>query len=320
MQNTTIPAGRERPERGVLLWLRAETFIHVGVGQQSSLIDLPFAREGGTGYPYIPGSGMKGALRDAMRLTFAPQQRADANGEKIDPTDQYFGSEGQAGSTLVSDARLAFLPVRSLSAPYRYLTSEHLLSRLHRDLTFVNWEGDPVAPSIARSHYWDADSASRAADETVFLEEFPFARESGVDIIPILSKLPPDTVEAVKSRAVILADEDFAYFARHGLHVRMRNKLVPETKTVDGGSLWSEESLPPDTLMSVVLIPRLKKDTELLRTLLECFRDLLGGYFQVGGNETVGEGWFSILNLKEAIDALPTPQKKASTAIGAEAG
>jgi CRISPR-associated protein Cmr4 len=50
------------------LWLRAETFIHVGEGETGALIDLPFAREAATDYPYIPGSGVKGAFRDMARL------------------------------------------------------------------------------------------------------------------------------------------------------------------------------------------------------------------------------------------------------------
>lgn len=318
MHNAGITARRVHAERGVLLWLRAETFIHVGAGQQSSLIDLPFAREGGTGYPYIPGSGMKGALRDAMRLTFPPTQRIKINGKDVEPAAQYFGLEDQAGPILVSDARLAFLPVRSLSAPYRYLTCEHLLSRLHRDLTFVKCASAPVSPNIHKSCYWGAEGNNRANGEIVFLEEFPFTREAGIDVSPLLCGLPRETANNVRTRAAILTDDDFDYFARHGLHVRMRNKLVPETKTVDGGSLWSEESLPPDTLMTVVLIPRLKKDTEMLRALLECFQCYLGGYFQVGGNETVGEGWFQILNLKEAVGAVDIAKANIEAQTAAE--
>ncbi|MFZ5834194.1 MAG: type III-B CRISPR module RAMP protein Cmr4 [Pseudomonadota bacterium] len=270
------------------LWLRAETFIHVGVGQQSSLIDLPFAREGATGYPYIPGSGLKGALRDAGRLAYGWQGGDDP----ADVTAQ-FGEQNNAGRILVSDARLAFLPVRSMDRSYRYVTCCALLNRLARDLEFAGcgtsgWTGD-------RAGLVNGKYLSSTAGAEVFLEEFPFHYHDAVVISALIARLPTDIQTQINDRTLVISDDDFAYFAQYGLHVRTRNRLDPKTKTVDGSGLWTEESLPPDALMYAVLTPRLPSHSADLVTALGKFASELGNYFQVGGNETVGEGWFKIL-------------------------
>ena len=92
----------------VMFGLLAETFLHPGSGQSDGAIDLKVAREAVTGYPYIPGSAVKGALRAAM---------CDG-GEQKTRVDAAFGQVDGAGSVLVSDARLLLLPVRSLTRAY----------------------------------------------------------------------------------------------------------------------------------------------------------------------------------------------------------
>lgn len=281
---------------GQLIWLRAETFIHVGVGQQASVIDLPFAREGATGYPYIPGSAIKGALRDAYWLGVEPGGRTEEDKKKA--TKDLFGESADeavgAGKILFSDARLAFLPVRTLGGTYRYVTSAGLLRRLERDCDFAGQER-PKWPPCPEGNEKDMFVGPGDQTRPVFLEEFPFHQKSNhrFDGLP---RLDDATLKEVNRRLVILHDDAFDYFARHGLFVRQRNKLRAETKTVEGGGLWSEESLPPDTLMYVVLTPRLPSETEVLNDdLIKILRGECGGYFQVGGNETVGEGWFKML-------------------------
>jgi CRISPR-associated protein Cmr4 len=77
--------------------LLAETFVHTGAGQSAGAIDLPVIRERTTEYPFIPGSSMKGALRDAAR-----------GGDDLD-LKQLFGEQDNAGALLIGDARLVLL-------------------------------------------------------------------------------------------------------------------------------------------------------------------------------------------------------------------
>ena len=75
----------------VMFGLLAETFLHPGSGQSDGAIDLKVAREAVTGYPYIPGSAVKGALCAAM---------CDG-GEQKTRVDAAFGQVDGAGSVLV---------------------------------------------------------------------------------------------------------------------------------------------------------------------------------------------------------------------------
>ncbi len=61
-----VRRGRGGRMTNLLVGMLAETFVHPGIGQNEGAIDLPVAREAITGYPYIPGSSMKGAWRTAF--------------------------------------------------------------------------------------------------------------------------------------------------------------------------------------------------------------------------------------------------------------
>jgi len=84
-----------------------------------------------------------------------------------------------------------------------------------------------------------------------------------------------------------LHDDDFAWFARNGLGVQARNVLDSETK--QSQNLWYEEIIPADTLFYAVLTERVAGATKYIKQLLE-----KTPYIQLGGNETVGMGWFAL--------------------------
>ncbi|HFE65914.1 MAG TPA: type III-B CRISPR module RAMP protein Cmr4, partial [Chloroflexi bacterium] len=48
-----------------LMFLHALSPLHAGTGQGVGAIDLPISREKGTDVPIVPGSSLKGVLRDA---------------------------------------------------------------------------------------------------------------------------------------------------------------------------------------------------------------------------------------------------------------
>jgi CRISPR/Cas system CMR subunit Cmr4 (Cas7 group RAMP superfamily) len=47
--------------------LHAFSPLHAGTGHAADVIDLPTARYKATGIPFVPGSSIKGVLRDARR-------------------------------------------------------------------------------------------------------------------------------------------------------------------------------------------------------------------------------------------------------------
>src|SRR5947208_12166768 len=76
-----------------LLFLHAQTGLHPGSGTALGTVDLPVQRERHTGWPTIPGSALKGILRDRCRETARSRHggsRKDAN-EKDDALLAAFG-------------------------------------------------------------------------------------------------------------------------------------------------------------------------------------------------------------------------------------
>ena len=257
-----------------ILGLLAETSVHPGAGRSMGVVDLPVAREAATDYPVIPGSSLKGALRDRAR------ELDTKDGERL------FGKQDHAGELLVSDARLLLLPVRSLTCSFRWATCPHLIERCRRDHCRAGLSSRPEVPRVEQGH------VIALGEGDLFLEERQFAIRGSPDegliraIAPLL--LHPEARNALRDRVVVLHDDDFAWFARYGLSVQARNVLECETKK--SKNLWYEETLPPDTVMYALVAARSRTALEVLYTV---FPDD-DPYLQLGGNETVGQGWFAV--------------------------
>ncbi|MEC4677263.1 MAG: RAMP superfamily CRISPR-associated protein, partial [Nitrospirota bacterium] len=79
--------------------------------------------------------------------------------------------------------------------------------------------------------------------------------------------------------------------------------IEKETKTVKGGALWYEETLPPDTLLYVMLLANAARNSgtpptlsgaDVLKKVTDMFPGKGKSYLQIGGNETVGMGWCKV--------------------------
>lgn len=266
--------------KGSILSLFAETSLHPGVGQVVGAVDLPVAREKTTGYPVIVGSSLKGALRDKAEQVW---------GEKEEKLKRIFGESNQAGSLLITDARLLLLPVRSLPGPFKWVTCPYILERLKRDgeLMGLFWDFDIPDPG-------DKALVQEEMGE-LFLEEIVFSTSKGKDLNKIVETLkefiPHDSVKKrLETQLVIIDDKEFQYFAQYGLPVNARN-VLNKNKTSD--NLWYEEVIPPDTLFySLIFERKLTEDQNDLYEVESLFKD--SPYLQVGGNETIGQGWCRI--------------------------
>jgi CRISPR-associated protein Cmr4 len=265
--------------KSIVLGLLAETFIHPGSGQTEGAIDLPVAREAATDYPFIAGSSLKGALLDLARQSTGDDEKQKQNA--------VFGERDSAGKLLVSDARLLLLPVRSLNSSYKWVTCPHLLERLRRDLKRGLGRDAALDATPATRQYLGAGVGSGA----LFLEERTFDHGGPIpaELITVLSRLigHQETQQRLAHQVVILHDADFAWFARYGLAIQARNVLDETKKT--SKNLWYEETLPPDTLMYALLSERGGGAVDYVIALFDP-----RPYLQVGGNETVGQGWFAV--------------------------
>jgi len=116
-------------------------------------------------------------------------------------------------------------------------------------------------------------------------------------IVELLTPLLDGQAGFDGKRLVVIPNDDFQHLVRYATQVSARIQLN-ERKTTDGdgGNLWYEETLPPETLMYALALchdPRRGNDqiqdagqvAQKLQALLE------DRFLQIGGNETVGQGW-----------------------------
>ena len=287
-----------------VIGMLAETFIHPGTGQSEGAIDLRVAREAATDYPVIPGSGCKGAWRDYARAVWPAKTDAASEGREQDDSAkvlQLFGKPEEAGDILFGDARILLLPIRSLAGSYRWVTCPHLIERWERDrqraglgpANGFRWPQPGLADGDAldRPHVLAAEGSG-----PLFLEERLFEI---TDTVPgaLTDLLRPAIVHAptrdrLAGQLAIISDHQFAALARMGLAVTAHNSLDKDTKS--SKALWYEEALPPDTIMYTLLSER-RSGGDALTTLTGQLADK--PYLQLGGNETVGQGWFKVARL-----------------------
>jgi CRISPR-associated protein Cmr4 len=136
-------------------YIHALTALHAGTGQGVGVVDLPIAREKSTGLPIVPGSGIKGVLREELNPsnpgTDDLQPCKDTAGKEVEAKKCWttlFGPEadtlkedkegiGFAGALNIQDAQLLCLPVRSVYGVFAWVTCPFILQRYKRDLDDV---------------------------------------------------------------------------------------------------------------------------------------------------------------------------------------
>jgi len=294
-----------------LLFIYTETSLHAGTGSGLSAVDLPIQRERTTQYPNIQGSGVKGSLRSQCT---APDDEKDA----VFGPDTKNGSD-HAGAVSVGEARIVLFPVRSLAGIFAYTVCPHVLARLKREAQRAGLEVNWNVPPVSESECLVTASSTVIANNKVVLEEFSFTaqQDSNADAIAEwLAGCLPEGSEydywhnKVKDSLVILPDDAFRDFVVNSTEVTTRVRIIPDSKTVQQGALWTQEALPADTLMvSAITARRLRLPTKNDRE--EIIKDIpnelgqgiasevlnwlislenMPPRLQIGGDETTGSG------------------------------
>ena len=271
--------------KSLILGMLAETSIHPGAGQSTGFVDLPVAREAASDYPVIVGSSVKGALREKARQDDHEQATT-------------FGTQEQAGQLLISDARLILLPVRSLNGQYKWITCPHLVERLIRDGRRAEGTQFDVNERALKGPR-RGSALVNSTTSSLFLEERQFNYSGPIDddLLELLQPLfaHPSAAKRLPKQLVVLHDDDFVWFARYGLAVTARNTLDEDTK--ESKNLWYEETISPDSLFYSVLAERRDGVMDNVATWLKS-----DPYLQVGGNASVGQGWFALALADEGDD------------------
>lgn len=282
------------------LGLYTETPLHCGAESATGYVDLPVQRERHTGYPLIPGSTLKGVLRDEMRRKLGDEETKRLFG--ADTRDEKAPSPG-----LVSfgDGLLVAFPIRSSGAPFHWVTCPFVLERVFRGFGGENLDVDPPKEGTA----W------AKVEGDVLLEEIRLTRKKlpsffgdgdGTGLRSLMKLLPAAdrgfgyTRGIFPERLVIVRDEDFKTLVDVGTEVLTRIKLNDLGTTTDvdpkeaeamglppdadlQGNLFAEEIVPQETLFVCSL--RTNTDVEKLLGQLQS-PDVI----RVGGDETIGRG------------------------------
>lgn len=287
---------------GALLFLQAITGLHPGSGTALGLVDLPVQRERHTGWATIPGSSLKGILREVCRRSTGKKGTGADSDQDLSivfgpPTS---AASEHAGALAVSDARLLAFPVRSLRGVFAWVSCPAVLERLTRDLSLLSWlPPHPSIPRVLDEHaVCRKDSPLLLPGGTMVLEEFEFKHDASTDPEKWLAWMaevaPNEDGSRLGDHLVILSDNDFTYFVRYATEVVARVSLEYETKTVAKGALFYEEFLPPETIFySLVLAEnsrcRNKQDFKATQ-VMAYLRERLPAVMQVGAGETIGKG------------------------------
>lgn len=259
------------------------TPLHVGAGASVGAIDQPVQRERHTGFPIIPGSSIKGVLRDHLESL----GRDEINRQFGTGTD---GEVAAAGHISFGEARLVAFPVRSAKGAFALAVSPLTLRRLARD---AGWSLQvPDMPTDMRCL---AGGKIVIPDKkAVVLEEYGFGvdGEFPTDWEQKLTSLLDDAVlGGAAGRFVLLSDGDLSHFAVNACQVNQHVRIDDETGTADDGGLFNEETVPSETLFYAALT-RLRGDDGTANPVFEKLAS--EQLVQFGGDGTTGLGFCTV--------------------------
>ncbi|HEX7185877.1 MAG TPA: type III-B CRISPR module RAMP protein Cmr4 [Thermoanaerobaculia bacterium] len=292
-------ASKTFSEIGVL-GLYTETPLHCGAEGGTGYVDLPIQRERHTHYPVIPGSTVKGVLRDELA--------GGLTGEQIDAVFGKEVADGKStipGSVSFGDGVLVAFPIRSSGAPFHWVTCPFVLERVYRALGVQQKVQSPGAGQA-----WAKEGGK---DSHVLLEEIRLTRvadaafftdDAGSPVSRLLDLLPEEekgfgyTRSIFRDRLLIVSDKDFKELVETGTDVVARIKLTAlgtTTNIPDGehteiqgndrkGNMFVEELVPPEALF----LASLRGDGRWTDALVQALK--ARPVIRLGGDETVGRG------------------------------
>jgi len=275
--------------QGRMMFIHGLSPIHTGTGQSVDVIDLPIAREKTTGWPVVPGSSIKGVLRDAcddksnlFKAVFGP----DTN-----------NADESAGSVIFCDSHILCLPVRSFYGTFAWVTCPGALQRINRDYK----AGDLVEPFKSIPEIKDFDQALVAADNViappnkVYLEDYDLnvkADTNTKSIAEYIAKVVfPGNLADFVNRFAIVGNNMFSVLTETATEVVARIKINDDSKTATKGGLRYEEAVPAESIFWLPLLATPRNDysaTDLFGFLDGKYAKF--AYTQIGGHASVGKG------------------------------
>jgi len=275
--------------------LHALSPLHAGTGHTADIIDLPTARMKATGIPFVPGSSIKGVLRDARRVA-DPEKTEAVFGPSNDPS-------AHAGALVVGDARLLALPVRSFRGTFAWVTSPLLLVLAQRDL-----ETNLSIPDFAGRGALVPPTSACVHNDRLYLEDLNLPAEEFPNLAQwteILGPLASPGEDIFTKRFAVVDDDTMTFLWETATQVDVRIRLNERTRTVAPGALWLEESLPPETLLIGLLAGDRSRRNGIAMTPEDVLSFALPKeeVLQLGGKATTGRGRCRLIPVPRKEDA-----------------
>jgi len=299
--------------------LKVLTPLHIGAGQGLGHVDLPIVREAHTNFPYIPGTSLKGALRN-LEINRVVRERKKGekpsqleekltDKDKFDPEDRdivrlakIFGTAGEvaeqdkraveegkevgAGKVLFSDAFIVLFTVKSAKGVFSLTTCPYVINRFF-ELLGIDQRVKDVPEGKAKV-LSTKDHKNLINNNKLLLEEFVFEAEESEELRKFVELVGTFVGEEHKQRIVCVNDTDFMDFVSNYTEVQTHIKINPDTGTVDvdKGALWTEEYVPAESVFAFSLV------------FLEEIDFTPPPTFHLGGDITTGKGFVKVQKLE----------------------
>lgn len=279
-----------------MLFIHGITPIHTGTGQSVDVVDLPVAREKTTGWPHIPGSSIKGVLRDEC---------SPAKGEDDTLHIAVFGPDtnkasDSAGSIIICDGHLLCLPVRSFKGTFAWITCPSALMRLNRDcITAGNGQFQTYTQPLNCDQI-AYEGSKLSYKNKIYLEDIDLSVIPDASVTVIANQITnqlfsddPEWAKAFIERFAVVSDDLFTFLSKTATEVVAHIKMAEDgSKTVDKvtGGLWYEEAVPSEAIFwtPIFVAPRNGYCDEILfKHITDQIHSRL---IQIGGNASVGRG------------------------------
>ena len=313
-----------------LMVASALTPVHPGAGRSPGIVDLPVVRDS-LGYPYIPGSEVKGALKTALARALGALKGGDGYidcgkardlccllGPEVEDQDKHMSA------VVISHLFLVAIPAPSPESPRGvvYLTSPSRLAILSN---FLNSVGSNDKAAIIREAASLVERRALASFNPgaeyvrIHLTRVPVAgndngkaRQAGEALSEVFKSVKGLHEVASLADSLLIVPESMAptLFEKSLLrHTRVR--LNRDTKTVWKGGLWTEEYIPYGSLFAGLIGDSTfrgapcgkteeRDDDDAVARLSEIAKSHLSGkdgntfYLMVGGKETIGSGLLNV--------------------------
>ena len=266
----------------------ALSHLHPGAGRSPGVVDLPVVRDP-LGFFYVPGSGLKGALKSSLALRYGC---VDGKGDKVDcgldaDTNKCRdGKEkccpllccllgGEVGEGPEAPSRLSLgdlypllVPVPSLSHGLVYATSPYLVSAASQVVEAAGDAGKPLAPLLetlreAAGRLQERGKPVLVAEEEAAGELYLGLTRLQAGDLEVLGKgLDTETLKLLQEvnpaysmlspagRLLVVSDTWLLTLAERALVRLTRVRLDRSKKTVATRALWTEEYIPRLTLFT----------------------------------------------------------------------